>query len=113
MSKPKKKRTKKPPAIPPPEIIPLGDGMVAQVTDYSFEIYDADFNLILRISEDDGFICATASNGSRSDLNPDFLSKFAERLWHWARAAETAAYLENNGAEQDIWKGKQPNSPEK
>lgn len=85
------KNAKKPPAIPPPEIIPLGDGMVAQVTDYSFEIYDADFNLIFRISEDDGFICATASNGSRSDLNPDFLSKFAERLWHWARVVETRA----------------------
>lgn len=99
-------KNSKKPHIPPPEIVQLGDGMVAQVTDYAFEIYDADFNLILRISEDDGFICATASNGSRSDLTPDFLSKFAERLWHWARAAETAAYLEKNGAEQDIWKGK-------
>ena len=85
------KNVNKPPRIPPPEIIPLGDGMVAQVTDFAFEIYDADFNLILRISEDDGFICATASNGSRSDLNPDFLSKFAERLWHWARVVETRA----------------------
>lgn len=100
------KNAKKPAPYPPPEIVRLGDGMVAQVTDFAFEIYDADFNLILRISEDDGFICATSSNGSRSDLNPDFLSKFAERLWHWARAAEADAYLENNGAEQDIWKGK-------
>lgn len=85
------KNAKKPSAIPPPEIIPLGDGMVAQVTDFAFEIYDADFNLILRISEDDGFICSTAASGARSDLNPDFLSKFAERLWHWARVVETRA----------------------
>ena len=73
-------KNSKKPHIPPPEVVPLGDGMVAQVTD-----------LILRISEDDGFICATASNGFRSDLNPDFLSKFAERLWHWARVVETRA----------------------
>lgn len=85
------KNVNKPPRIPPPEIVQLGDGMVAQVTDFACEIYDADFNLILRIFEDDGFICATASNGSRSDLNPDFLSKFAERLWQWARVVETRA----------------------
>jgi len=85
------KNAKKPAPYPPPEIVRLGDGMVAQVTDFAFELYDADFNLILRISEDDGFICATASNGSRSDLNPDFLSKLAERLWHWARVVETRA----------------------
>ena len=101
-------KNSKKPHIPPPEVIQLGDGMVAHVTEYSFDIYDKDFNVILRFDEDDGFICAEAANGSRSGLNPDFLSKFAERLWHWARAAETAAYLENHGAEQDIWKGKQP-----
>ncbi len=102
------KKAKKPAPYPPPEVVPLGDGMVAQVTDYAFEIYDKDFNLILGFSEDDGSICAIAASGARSGLYPDFLSKFAERLWHWARAAETAAYLENHGAEQDIWKGKQP-----
>lgn len=98
----------KKPHIPPPEIVPLGDGMVAQVTEYTFEIYDKDFNVILRFDEDDGFICATSSNGARSELNPDYLSKFAERLWHWARAAETCAYLYSHGAEQDIWKNKYP-----
>lgn len=85
------KNAKKPAPYPPPEIVRLGDGMVAQVTDFAFEIYGVDFNLILRISEDDGFISATASDGSSSDLSPDFLSKFAERLWHWARVVETRA----------------------
>lgn len=101
-------KNSKKPHIPPPEVIQLGDGMVAQITEYTFEIYDKDFNVILGFSEDDGSICAIAASGARSGLYPDFLSKFAERLWHWARAAETAAYLENHGAEQDIWKGKQP-----
>lgn len=101
-------KNSKKPHIPPPEVIQLGDGMVAQVTEYAFEIFDGDFNPILSFDENDGVIRAIASNGSRSYLNPDFLSKFAEHLWHWARAAETAAYLESHGAEQDIWKGKQP-----
>lgn len=85
------KKAKKPAPYPPPEIVQLGSDMVAQVTEYAFEIYDKDFNLILRISEDDGFICSTAASGARSDLNPDFLSTFAERLWHWARVVETRA----------------------
>ena len=102
------KNVNKPPRIPPPEVIPLGDGMFAQVTEFAFDIFDKDFNCILRFDEDDGSICATAANGARSGLNPDFLSKFAERLWHWARAAETNSYLYEHGAEQDIWKGKQP-----
>lgn len=85
------KKAKKPAPYPPPEVVPLGDGMVAHVTEYSFDIYDKDFNVILRFDEDDGFICAEAANGSRSDLNPDFLSTFAERLWHWARVVETRA----------------------
>lgn len=84
-------KNSKKPHIPPPEVIQLGDGMVAQITEYTFEIYDKDFNVILGFSEDDGSICAIASNGSRSGLCPDFLSKFAERLWHWARVVETRA----------------------
>ena len=98
----------KKPIIHPPEVIRLGDSMVAQVTKYTFEIFDEDFNPILSFDENYGIIRAIASSGSRSYLNPDFLSKFAERLWHWARAAETCAHLEQHGAEQDIWKGKQP-----
>ena len=98
----------KKPIIHPQEVIRLGDGMVAQVTKYTFEIFDEDFNPILSFDENDGMIRAIASSGSRSYLNPDFLSKFAERLWHWARAAGTCAHLEQHGAEQDIWKDKQP-----
>ena len=101
-------KNSKKPHIPPPEVIQLGDGMFAQVTKYAFEIFDEDFTPILSFDENDGVIRAISSNGSRSYLNSDFLSKFAERLWHWARAAETSSYLYEHGAEQDVWKGKQP-----
>ncbi len=46
-------KNSKKPHIPPPEIVQLGDGMVAQVTKYTFEIFDEDFNPILSFDEND------------------------------------------------------------
>ena len=76
--------------VPPPEEFPLGHQFRCQVTPYAFAIFDRDFNQIIRFCEDDGFLTAKAG-GAFSDCTPDGITKFAERLWQWAKAAERLA----------------------
>lgn len=76
--------------VPPPEEFPLGYAFRCQVTPNAFAIFDSDFNQIIRFCEDDGSITATAGNAF-TGCGPDGVSKFAERLWQWAKAAERSA----------------------